>query len=127
MSHFVTIGSPLGIPEVRARVMDERNYTRKKNGSTKDIRTPSIVTEDWTNFADKKDPVSLDVHLADDYASNSSGIQVVDDLVRNDYRKPLFDARGRPTLDPRGKPNPHKSYGYLRTPELSRYLAEFLA
>ena len=43
-----------------------------------------------------------------------TGIRVKDDLVANDY------------LGLDGKANPHKSYGYLRTPELSKCVKEFL-
>ncbi len=39
---------------------------------------------------------------------------VEDDLVLNDYRAD-------------GGENPHKIYGYLRTPEMSGLIADFLA
>ena len=59
------------------------------------VRTPSIVTESWVNYADRSDPVAVDIHLRDDYGPNAQGIHVVDDLVLNDYH-------GR-----EGKSNPH--------------------
>ncbi|MBI3796367.1 MAG: alpha/beta hydrolase [Deltaproteobacteria bacterium] len=105
VAHFVTIGSPLGLPHVKLKVHEERNQ---------EVRTPTIVTERWANYADRRDPVAVDVHLADDYKPNGAGICVVDDLVHNDY--PL----------PKEKPNHHKSYGYLRTPELSKHLQQFI-
>ncbi len=60
------------------------------------------------------DPVALDTHLVDDYGPNRHGVQVKDDLVLNDY-------------EAHGIPNCHKSYGYLRTPEMSELIASFLA
>lgn len=109
ISRFITIGSPLGLPHVKGKIIKERYYDPK-------VRTPSNVTQSWMNFADKKDPVAIDVHLQDDYQENASGIRVYDQLVANDYEPP-----GR-----RDKRNHHKSYGYLRTPEFSRYLKSFL-
>ena len=106
--HFVTIGSPLGMPHVKANIYKERSYTRVP------VRTPTVVTEKWVNYADRRDPVAIDVHLRDDFGTNDAGIQVEDDLVINDYVSPL-DER-----------NSHKSYGYLRTPELSEHIRDFL-
>jgi hypothetical protein len=107
--YFVTIGSPLGLPHVKGKIIKERNYDP-------DVRTPSIVTKSWKNYADKDDMVSVDVHLKGDYGKNKHGVWVEDDLVANDYIGPLEGA----------EENPHKSYGYLRTPELSRHIKNFL-
>ena len=109
VDHFVTIGSPLGLPLVKAKVYDERQHYAGDEA----IRTPTIVGQTWVNFADRKDPVAFDTHLSDDYHANASGIEVRDDLVFNDYR-----------MD--GEDNHHKSYGYLRTPELSKHIAACL-
>ncbi len=98
VEHFVTIGSPLGLPHVKHMIVKESPF----------IRTPSIVKK-WTNFADRRDPVALDIHLADDYEENYAGVKVTDDLVINDW----------------GGIN-HKSYGYLRTPEFSDVLKTFI-
>lgn len=98
VDHFITIGSPIGLPHVKYRIA-------KENPS---VRTPSIVRK-WTNLADRRDPVALDPHLADDFKPNDMGVQVMDDLVLNDW----------------GGIN-HKSYGYLRTPEFSEILANFI-
>ncbi|RLJ15691.1 hypothetical protein DJ030_17595 [bacterium endosymbiont of Escarpia laminata] len=94
IDHFVTIGSPLGLPHVKYKISEESPL----------VRTPSIVKK-WTNLADRRDPVAIDTHLADDYDSNEDGVKVRDDLVINDW----------------GKIN-HKSYGYLRTPEFTDLL-----
>lgn len=98
IEHFVTIGSPLGLPHVKHMIARESPF----------IRTPSIVKK-WSNLADRRDPVALDVHLSDDYEENYAGVRVKDDLVMNDW----------------GGIN-HKSYGYLRTPEFSDLLKTFI-
>ena len=103
LDHFVTIGSPLGLPHVKYKIAQENHLAR----------TPTVVRK-WTNFADRRDPVSLDVHLAGDYASNDRGVEVRDDLVINSYV-------GRTS-----KPNYHKSYGYLRAPEVSKAIRAFI-
>ena len=108
LAHFMTIGSPLGLPHVKAKILKERKYAP--------VRTPSVVTGRWVNYADRKDPVALDVHLRDDYAKNAGNIRVEDDLVLNDYPK-----------NAKGDINHHKSYGYLRTPEVSKHIRDFLA
>lgn len=107
LSHFVTIGSPLGLPHVKAKIIKEQGVDR--------LQTPLVVTKSWKNFADKKDPVAADVFLKGDYAANVAKIEVVDDLVTNDYIAPN-----------KKKHNHHKSYGYLRTPEMSAHVADFL-
>ncbi len=111
IEHFVTIGSPLGLPHVKLNIHDERKH--RPGGA---LRTPTVVSESWKNFADRADPVAFDAHLSDDFTENSRHVVVSDDLVSNDYIKPGTD-------DDR---NHHKSYGYLRTPELSRHIAELL-
>ena len=98
VEHFVTIGSPLGLPHVKYKIMLESPL----------VRTPSIVKK-WSNLADRRDPVALDVHLSDDYEANYAGVKVRDDLVMNDW----------------GGIH-HKSYGYLRTPEFSNLLKNFI-
>ena len=111
MAQFVTIGSPLGLPPVKANIHRERSKYDQKTP----VRTPSIVTESWVNYADRKDPVALDIYLNGDYKANRRNVEVVDDLVCNDYVG----------LD--GEPNHHKSYGYLRTPEISRQIERFIS
>ena len=103
LDHLVTIGSPLGLPHVKNKIYQENNL----------VRTPTVVKR-WTNFADRRDPVALDVHLSSDYAPNDRGVQVKDDLVINNYTSPA------------GKANYHKMYGYLRAPELSEVVRSFL-
>lgn len=106
VSRFVTIGSPLGLSYVKLRVAQERTYDPT-------VRTPSIVRKSWVNFADRKDPVAFDTHLRDDYKPNRDGIEVKDDLILNDYEN-------------NGKHNHHKLFGYLRAPEVSEHIRNFL-
>lgn len=98
IDHLITIGSPLGLPHVKLRIARENPA----------IRTPSCVQK-WTNFADRLDPVALDPRLSDDFAANNRGVKVVDNLVLNDW----------------GGIH-HKSYGYLRTPEFTDELKNFI-
>lgn len=98
VEHFITIGSPLGVPHVKHMIQKENSL----------VRTPSIVKK-WTNLADKRDPVAIDTHLSDDYQANDYDVKVKDDLVLNDW----------------GGIH-HKSYGYLRTPEFTDLLKKFI-
>ncbi len=100
VEHFVTLGSPLGFAPVKSKIFDQNNGI---------LRTPSIVSRSWSNFADGRDIVTLDTRLSDDFEPNSQGVKVVDDRVACDYPD-----------------NPHKSYGYLRTPEFAGLLSALL-
>lgn len=57
----------------------------------------------------------MDLHLRDDYSGNHAKVRVIDDLVYNNYVSKITK-----------KANHHKSYGYLRTPEMSSLLEKFL-
>ncbi len=98
VDHFVTIGSPLGLPHVKYKILQESSL----------VRTPSIVRK-WTNLADRRDPVAADIYLKDDYEANDSGVRVKDDLIMNDW----------------GGIH-HKSYGYLRCPEFTDAVRSFI-
>lgn len=108
------LGSPLGSPHVKAKIIEERGYDP-------DVRTPSIVDDSWVNFADRKDPVAADIHLRDDYGPNRKNVRAKDDLVWNSY----YTIQQRKKKKEK-KENHHKSYGYLRTPELSKHVKAFL-
>jgi len=108
ISQFITIGSPLGLAHVKKKVYEERSYSKIR------LRTPTIVSERWVNYADRKDFVALDTHLHDDYGPNRKEIIVEDDIILNDY------------VSLKGDSNHHKSYGYLRTPEISEHIDAFL-
>lgn len=104
VSHLVTIGSPLGLGEVK-------NFSSREFGAP---RIPDGVRQ-WTNLADPRDKIAaLDLRLASDYAPGPLCTRIVDQKARNEYGGPC------------GRPNPHKVYGYLRTPEMSRIITRWL-
>lgn len=108
---FITLGSPLGLPIVVGNIAAEQK--QKLNGQ-KQMFTPSGILNNWYNFSDIMDKVAIDYQLSDDFAPNSHGVKPLDVLVVNNYQS-------------KGIPNPHKSYGYLRTPEFARVLNEFIS
>ena len=107
---LVTIGSPLGIPIVMNKIAAEYKSIFH---NTNRLSTPKFVTRCWYNFSDLEDKVAMNYDLADDYDANEFGIKVNDIIVDNNY-----------ILN--GEKNPHKAYGYLRAPEFSEVLFEFL-
>lgn len=106
---FITIGSPLGLPVIVGRISALR-----KAAGLKDFKpaVPEGIRESWVNMSDLRDRIALDHTLKDDYQANSRGLLPRDVYVFNDYE-----------MD--GKPNPHKSFGYLRTPEIVEIIDEF--
>jgi len=107
---LVTMGSPLGLPLVMAKTAKEANVRTK---SEIFLNTPESITRNWFNLSDLEDKVAINYNLADDYGPNSQGVKPVDSEVNNDYEM-------------NGEPNPHKSYGYLRTPEFSKIVSDFI-
>ncbi len=105
IEHLVTMGSPLGLTAVKGNIIAEHNER---------LRTPSCVSRAWVNFSDPQDYVCADSHLADEYDENSRLVRVCDQMVCNEY------------AGKSGKPNEHKSFGYLRSPEVSDLVARFL-
>jgi subtilisin family serine protease len=88
---LVTIGSPLGLQEVK-------DHFRRQGGG---LTTPECV-ERWINVADRLDPVAVDPSLANEYGKNSGGIGVED-----------VSGWGLNLDSPR---HPHSATGYLHTP-----------
>ena len=111
INSFITLGSPLGLPVVITKIAAEQKqiYTDGMQ-----MATPAAVLKNWYNFADILDKVAFNFKLADDFSENLHGIKPIDFLVVNNYE----------TEEIR---NPHKSFGYLRTPEFSKVLHEFIA
>ncbi len=108
---FVTMGSPLGMPFIMSK-----NYAEQKKILKRKIlrsTTPENVQKKWFNFSDLDDKVALNYNLGDDYDKNSHSVKAIDKVIYNDY-----------FIDEERKP--HKSYGYLRAPEFSQVLWEFL-
>lgn len=115
LPYLVTLGSPLGLPFVKNQIVKERKYDPA-------VRTPTVVSKRWINYADPKDGVSADVRLRDDYEANARKIRVEDDSIHNDYRTVVTRRDGTREVCR----NHHKIYGYLRTPEISELFKEFL-
>ena len=103
IDHLVTLGAPLGLAEIKHRLAEEHGP----------LRVPYAVAR-WSNLGDREDVATVGTTLAEAYAPNVLGVGVTDCPVINAYRRP------------RGSVNPHKSYGYLRTPEFSQAVAAFL-
>lgn len=110
VSHFVTIGSPLGLSTVKTKTRTEWDG---KDGPY----VPEIVTKSWLNLGDPKDLVSADLTLNGEYLA-STNVDVTDVVVNNGYN---YEKSGET------KHNHHKSYGYLRTEELGKHTKEFLS
>jgi len=107
---FITLGSPLGLPAVIKRIFLEQHKDLKNE---KLLVTPENIRQSWFNFSDLNDRVALDYKLCNDFKQNSLGIGPKDTIVHNDYEN-------------HGKKDHHKSYGYLRTPEVAEVIDGFL-
>ena len=107
---LVSIGSPLGLPIIKSRIFAERKQDSLPKGS---LKTPDNIRLHWYNLADVRDKIAINYTLRDDFVENSAGIRPVDKLVVNDY---VYG----------DQKNPHKSYGYLRTPEMAAIISSFL-
>lgn len=103
-----TIGSPLGQQFVISKIKSESGESNNKV-----FTIPDNIVGGWYNFADEEDQVAINYELSKIFKENSSGIKIKDILVQNNYK--ISEIR-----------NPHKSYGYLRTPEFSDVLNSFL-
>jgi hypothetical protein len=108
---YVTMGSPLGLPVIVSRFVQER---RKVDRNFKAVTTPPNVLRRWYNLSDLEDRVAFNYDLGDDYGPNERGIRADDKIVYNDYE-----------VD--GAPNHHKVYGYLRTKEMATILHDFMS
>ena len=107
---LITIGSPLGLPVVISKIAGEQ---KQREINRNRITTPPGVIKNWYNFSDILDMVAFNYKLSDYYSENDHGVKPVDLLVVNNY-------------EIEGIRNPHKSFGYLRTPEFSEILNEFI-
>jgi hypothetical protein len=108
---FVTIGSPLGIPVIKSKIAAEFKKNPPLSGG---LKTPENIQSNWYNLADLRDKIAIDYKLADDFGENDRHVRPVDAIVINNYES-------------NGEKNPHKSYGYLRTPEMVEIIDRFLA
>ena len=106
---LVTIGSPLGIPIVRGRIITDMKKILPDYPAP---GTPDNIQKNWYNLSDFKDRVAMSYDLDDDYLPNKREIRPQDILVHNNYQY-------------NGEDNYHKSYGYLRCPEMANIIADF--
>ena len=107
---FITIGAPLGIPMVISKIANELQL---KNRETQKPEIPVSIKKNWFNFSDLEDKVAFNYHLNDDFSESTNGVKIVDFIVSNNY-----------TIN--GNHNQHKSFGYLRTPEIAAKIYDFL-
>ena len=97
IDNLVTIGSPLGIPVVMSRIAAEIHPKPPKGEK---LTTPPNIIHNWFNISDLSDKIAFNYNLRDDFAANDYEIN--------------------------GEKNPHKSFGYLRTPDFARIVVDFL-
>ncbi len=107
---LVTIGSPLGLPMIKREIFKELKLDFDPKVK---LPTPENIEKKWYNFSDINDAISADHYLEDDYRPNSKGIGPRDIQVVNTYKI-------------NGVTNVHKSFGYLRAPEMVAAIYEFI-
>jgi hypothetical protein len=107
---LITIGSPLGVPFIFDKLKNELSVVPEDKDK---LRTPENIKTGWTNLADTEDKVAQGNDLREMFKYNSKNVGPTSQLVINDYQS-------------EGIENPHKSFGYLRTPELAQLIDDFL-
>ncbi len=107
---FITIGSPLGLPVVKSKIANELKLKNSKQGQ---LSIPASIKNYWYNLSDLEDKIAFNYKLEDDFSENTLGIKVIDFEVNNTYIS-------------NGQHNPHKSYGYLQTPEIAQIIYDFI-
>ncbi len=110
IASLITIGSPLGVPFIFDKLKNELSIAR---GDDNKLRTPENIFTGWENMVDAEDKVALSTDLQKLFAPNSHNVAPTMELVNNDYQS-------------EGIENPHKSFGYLRTPELAQIVDDFI-
>ncbi|WP_167707336.1 S8 family peptidase [Xanthomonas arboricola] len=99
VSLFLTLGSPLGLPQVRSMF--------KRWTGTRKLPFPACVRR-WINVADTRDPIALDPDLGDDIA-NAKG---------------RFENLAGARLNPDWQHNAHSGSGYLSIPQVRAAVRE---
>jgi len=106
---LVTMGSPLGIPFMFEKL---KNKISSVPGDNNRLRTPENILTEWINLADPEDKLAQKAGMRKIFKTNSHDIGPDMKLIYNDY-------------EIEGIQNPHKSFGYLRTPELALIINDF--
>lgn len=107
---FISIGSPLGNSLLKNEIIEEQKEVF--HGETR-LTTPESVQYNWYNFNDAGDNISINHTLKNEFKPNARHVEVIDMIVNNNYEY-------------KGIKTPHRSYGYLRTPELAGVIHKFL-
>ncbi len=110
INSLITIGSPLGLPPIIKKSLADQKIDFKVDNKP---AVPENIQKAWYNCSDLDDRVALIYAINNDYRKNSSGVAPTDIIVENDYKY-------------NGEKNPHKSFGYLRTPEVAKVICDFL-
>jgi pimeloyl-ACP methyl ester carboxylesterase len=107
---LITLGSPLGMSAVMHEFFAARGEPFRDHAK---LPAPAQLTRGWFNFADPNDTVADKCDFARKYLKNPRGVGPVDSVIHNSYE---FE----------GRRNPHNLFGYLRAPEISRIIRDFL-
>jgi hypothetical protein len=107
---FITLGSPLGLPIITKKILMELGWQITPHSKPP---VPNNIKKCWLNFSDLNDKIAANYNLADDYKPNRHKILPTDFIVHNNY---VYH----------GQKNPHKVYGYLRTPQMAEAMYNFL-
>jgi len=107
---LITIGSPLGVPFIFEKLKNNESIVP---GEESKLRTPDNILTEWKSLADLDDKIARSADMSKLFKMNSHNIAPVMEVVENDYES-------------EGIENPHKSFGYLRTPELAHIIDDFL-
>jgi len=103
---LLSCASPLGVPFIYNKIKHERGFKNK-------ALVPNSIKNKWFNLADLNDKIAVNYELNKLFEPNKYGVFPVPTTVVNNYE---FN----------GIKNPHKSYGYLRTKETAKIIANFL-
>ncbi len=114
VDRLITIGSPLGLPFIINKIMNDPIKSSKKSVKRVSVITPENIVKSWHNMADPDDRIALVYKLSKKFKPNKRKIGPDDLLISNDY---IFA----------GKRNPHNLFGYLRTPEIARLFDQLLS
>ncbi len=101
---LITVGSPLGVPFITEKI---------KEITSPQLKTPEAIKKAWLNFSDPEDKLAVNYELEKIFSPNRSGVYPQGKLIENDY-------------EINGEKNPHKSFGYLRSFDVSKAIAEFI-
>jgi len=108
---LITIGSPLGVPFIFEKLKNDGSIVADEG---RKLRTPENILTGWKSLADLDDKIARSADMSKLFKTNSHSVAPVMEVVENDYES-------------EGIENPHKSYGYLRTPEVAQIIDDFLA